>query len=161
MVKVLFVCTGNICRSPTAEGVLRAQIAAAGLSNQITVDSAGTHAYHIGERPDPRSTQTALDHGVDLRSQRARQVLREDFDRFDLLVGLDRGHILQLQRLASPTARQKIALLMDFAGRTGEDVPDPYYHDDSFEGVYAMIDAACAGLLAELIRRFALSPVHS
>jgi protein-tyrosine phosphatase len=152
MVKVLFVCTGNICRSPTAEGVFRALLAREGLDGRVGVDSAGTHAYHVGEPPDRRSIQTARRHGVDLSGQRARQVTAEDFETFDLIVSMDRGHH-EILRRRCPTAHvEKLALFLAFAPEFGLlDVPDPYYGEgDGFERVFEMTEAGARGLLAHL-----------
>lgn len=156
MVKVLFVCTGNICRSPTAEGVFRAAAEAAGLGARTTADSAGTQGYHIGEAPDPRSVRAAAARQVDISGLRARRVAATDFHRFDLILAMDRGHLHALQSLAPPTPRAKIQLFLDYAGApfAGGDVPDPYYGDgDGFEHVLDMTENAVAGLLAEVRRR--------
>jgi protein-tyrosine phosphatase len=152
MVQVLFVCTGNICRSPTAEGVFRALVEAQGLQDRISVDSAGTHAYHTGEAPDPRSTQAALGRGIDLRGLRARPVKKDDFDRFDLILAMDRGHLGLLAAQCPPAQRDRLALFLSFAPQLGlQDVPDPYYGaGDGFERVLDMIEAGSQGLLAHI-----------
>lgn len=155
MIRVLFVCTGNICRSSTAEGVMRSLIAEAGLAERIEVDSAGTHGYHVGEPPDRRSQAAARARGHDLSDQRARRLRPDDFREFDLLVALDRGHQALLERQAPPDGTARIALMMEFAdgAETGADVPDPYYggHAD-FELALDLIEAASRGLLDHLRR---------
>ncbi len=152
MPAVLFVCTGNICRSPTAEGVFRALLEANGLAEEVAVDSAGTGSWHVGEPPDARAREAALRRGIDIADQRARQVQVEDFDRFDLVLAMDEGHYQQLQRLCPDNQRHRLRLLLDFAPALGtRDVPDPYYGGpDGFETVLDMIEAAGAGLLAEI-----------
>ncbi len=152
MTAVLFVCTGNICRSPTAEAVLRARAEAAGLADRLTVDSAGTHGYHVGEPPDERAQEAALVRGYDLSTLRARRVSPDDFERFDHLVAMDAGHMAQLARLAPADQRHKLSLLMDFApSRAGLNVPDPYYGGQHhFEQVLDLIEAGVDGLLARL-----------
>lgn len=151
---VLFVCTGNICRSPTAAGVFLHLVKAAGLEAEIAVDSAGTHDYHVGEQADRRSRQHALRRGYDLDSHRARQVAKDDFDRFDLVLTMDRGHQRLLERLAPPGQRHKVRLFMTHAGVPGlEDVPDPYYGGpEGFETVLDLIERAARALLEELRR---------
>jgi len=146
---VLFVCTGNICRSPTAEAVFRKLVADAGMSEAILADSAGTHAYHIGEPPDPRSRASAADRGYDLSALRARRVERADFQRFDLVVAMDRGHFAELSRIGESSAAGKLKLMMSYASRfTDKDVPDPYYGGpQDFERVLDMIEDAARGLL--------------
>ena len=149
--RVLFVCTGNICRSPTAEGVFRRLVEDAGLAHAIEVDSAGTGAWHAGEPPDARSRQAALRRGIDLGAQQARPVGRDDFHAFDVIVAMDQGHLRQLRRAAPPGATARIELLLDHAPEHGRDVPDPYYGaGDGFERVLDMIEAAGTGLLAAL-----------
>ncbi len=151
-INIMFVCTGNICRSPTAEGVFRALVARAGLDGRIATDSAGTHGYHVGEPPDARSCAAARGRGIDLDSLRARQVRPADFAEFDLVLAMDRGHHAQLARLCPPEHRHRLHLFMDFAPDTGiRDVPDPYYGSgDGFERVFDLIEAGCAGLLAHI-----------
>ena len=144
MKKVLFVCTGNICRSPTAEGVLRHLAKQAGM--EIHVESAGTHGYHVGSPPDERALHHAKGRGYDLSAQRARQVRRRDFEHFDLIVAMDRGHLQILRQNCPPQHQGKLRLLVD-----GHDVPDPYYGGpEGFEQVLDMVEAACLGLLSEL-----------
>jgi protein-tyrosine phosphatase len=142
--RVLFVCMGNICRSPTAEGVMRRLIESAGLD--IEVESAGTGGWHAGEPPDERAATAAARRGVTLEGA-ARQVRPADFDRFDLLVAMDRGNLRELLALApDDEAREKVRLLVADA-----DVPDPYYGGDrGFENVLDMVEAACRELLDEL-----------
>jgi protein-tyrosine phosphatase len=146
--RVLFICTGNICRSPTAEGVFFKMVREAGLA-AVSVDSAGTHDYHVGDPPDPRSVAAAFRRGYDLSPLRARQVSPADFERFDLILAMDAGHLSQLKRLCHPAHAGKLKLMMDFAGAlTGQDVPDPYYGGaDGFERVLDMIEDASRGLL--------------
>lgn len=156
IVSLLFVCTGNICRSPTAEGVFLAKARSAGLLDRVRVDSAGTHGYHVGEPPDPRSVRAARDRGVDLSGLRARTVGPEDFARFDLLLAMDRGHLTHLARMGPPGARERLALFLDFAPEPwrGRDVPDPYYGGpDGFREVLDMAEAGAEGLIAEVRRR--------
>jgi len=149
---VLFVCTGNICRSPTADGVFRRLVREAGLEAEVRVDSAGTHDYHVGEPPDERAQAHALRRGYDLSALRARQVAGEDFDRFDLVLAMDRGHLRILKRLAPPEHHHKLRLFMEYAtSLRRDDVPDPYYGGSrGFEEVLDMIEDAARGLLAEL-----------
>ncbi|MEJ2173363.1 MAG: low molecular weight phosphotyrosine protein phosphatase [bacterium] len=148
---VLFVCTGNICRSPTAHGVFLHQVQAAGLAPRVRVDSAGTHDYHLGEPPDARAQAHARRRGYDLSALRARQVSRADFDAFDRILAMDRGHLKVLRRQA-PTGYGGLQLFMDYAQPPlGPDVPDPYYGGaDGFERVLDMIERAAAGLLRSL-----------
>ena len=144
MKKVLFVCTGNICRSPTAEGVLRHLAKDAGV--EIHVESAGTHDYHVGNAPDTRSQEHARGRGYDLSAQRARQVRKRDFEEFDLIVAMDRGHLEILQDNCPPQHQGKLRMLV-----RGHDVPDPYYGGaEGFEQVLDMVEAACLGLVSEI-----------
>ena len=151
---VVFVCTGNICRSPTAEGIFRRMIEDAGLSDRIIADSAGTHGYHVGEPPDERAVEAAARRGYDLSGLRARKFQREDFQRFDLVLAMDREHHAILARLAQPSSGQKLQMMMRYARRFGEiDVPDPYYGGpEGFDSVLDMLEDAARGLL-EAIRK--------
>lgn len=153
-VSVLFVCMGNICRSPTAHGVFEKMVEQAGLDAVIRVDSAGTHAYHIGNPPDPRAQETALTRGVDLSSQRARKALRHDFEQFDYLIAMDLDNFRMLGELAPPGGNDKLHLLLDFAPELGiREVPDPYYGGaHGFDDVYDLVAKASARLL-ETIRK--------
>ena len=150
----MFVCTGNICRSPTAEGVFRKLVAEAGLAEMVTIASAGTHGYHVGEPPDERSQAAALRRAVDISTQRARRVARADFTEFDLILAMDRGHYRALRSLAPPSAAERVRLFLDYAPELGlKDVPDPYYGGpDGFEDVLDMIETAAAALLEDLRR---------
>ena len=150
--RVLMVCMGNICRSPTAHGVLEKMIANAGLQGRILVDSAGTHDYHIGKPPDSRAQDHALRRGIDLSAQRARQLTRQDFDDFDLVLVMDDANAQAARALCPPAQRQKLHRLTDFATRhSASEVPDPYYGGAAgFETVLDLVEDACAGLLAAL-----------
>lgn len=149
---ILMVCTGNICRSPTAEGMLRHYLAEAGLADRVRVDSAGTHDYHIGDPPDPRSIRHAINAGVDISGLRARQVSRADFEHFDLLLAMDGGHLQGLQRLAPPALRNRAKLYLDFApAQPLREMPDPYYGNaDGFDLVIRLCHAGSSGLLAHI-----------
>ena len=158
---VLMVCMGNICRSPTAEGVLRGRLQAAGLAQAVQVDSAGTLGSHAGEAPDPRARQYALARGVDLSGLRARRVSAADFDRFQLILAMDEDNLLQLERLRPAHHPNRPRLLLDFAQRYAgqREVPDPYYGaPDGFDRVLDLVEDACEGLLAHLRQRLAAGP---
>jgi protein-tyrosine phosphatase len=143
-IAVLLVCTGNICRSPTAEGVLRHLAKARGLGDRVRIASAGTHDYHVGEAPDPRTVKHASQRGYDLSMQRAMQVEKRHFDEFDYILAMDRGHLRILERMRPKGSRAKLGLFLEASGRwMGEDVPDPYYGGDSgFEQVLDMTEEA-------------------
>jgi len=162
MVKLLFVCTGNICRSPTAEGVFRQTVRDAGLDARITTDSAGTHGYHVGEPPDHRSVAAAKSRGVDIADLRARRVRAADFDEFDLILAMDRGHYDQLTRMAPAGRRDRVKLFMDYAPEAPKrEVPDPYYGEGShFTEVLDLIEAASQGLL-DALRHSHVGHVHA
>lgn len=155
-VKVLVVCMGNICRSPLAHGLLEHRVAKAGLAGRITIDSAGTHAYHVGNPPDPRSQQTALRHGIDLSSQRARKVVASDFAEFDYVLAMDNDNHALLSGQCPEEHRHKLKLFLEFAPQLSEtEVPDPYYGGDSgFEQVYQLIAVATDGLIADIKARY-------
>jgi protein-tyrosine phosphatase len=142
--RVLVVCTGNICRSPTGEGVLRAFAKSRGLDGLIQVASAGTHDYHVGEPPDPRTLKHAHRRGYDLTTQRAQQVARQHFHDYDYILAMDRTHLRQLKSLAPADAKAKLGLFLEASGRwKGEDVPDPYYGGvEGFEHVLDMVEEA-------------------
>jgi protein-tyrosine phosphatase len=152
---VLFVCFGNICRSPTAEGALRRLCAAEAPELEIEVDSAGTADYHLGKPPDPRSRRAAAARGIDLSALRARQVQRQDFARFDLILAMDRGNLRALRALCPPGSRARLELFLEFAGGPAEgEVPDPYTGTAAdFERVLDIVIAACRGLIARLQER--------
>lgn len=153
-VSVLFVCMGNICRSPTAEGVFRHKVKEAGWLERIHIDSAGTHAYHIGNPPDPRTMQAAQRRGYDLSALRARKVEALDFTRFDYVLAMDEDNLAILERLMPTGHGARVGLFMDYAPGYGvREVPDPYYGGPAgFEQVLDMVEAAAEGLL-EAIRR--------
>jgi protein-tyrosine phosphatase len=152
---VLFVCMGNICRSPTAEGVFRHQVQAAGLADRFFIDSAGTHAYHIGDAPDPRSVQAAARRGYDLSAQRARKVSARDFARFDHVLAMDSDNLRLLAAACPPQHAHKLGLFMAHASKSASAiVPDPYYGDgDGFDTVIDYVEDAAQGLLAALAPR--------
>ncbi|MCU6434257.1 low molecular weight phosphotyrosine protein phosphatase [Undibacterium sp. Jales W-56] len=146
---ILFVCMGNICRSPTAEGVFRARASAAGLEQSLLLDSAGTHAYHVGEPPDARSQEFAAKRGIDLSKQRARKVVAGDFARFDLLLAMDKHNLAMLETICPAAHRHKLALMMSYARHSDADeVPDPYYGGTrGFDLVLDYIEDASDGLI--------------
>jgi protein-tyrosine phosphatase len=141
---ILVVCTGNICRSPTAEGVLRAAAERRGLGERVHIASAGTHDYHVGEAPDPRAVKHARRRGYDLSDLRASQVGHDDFFRYDFILAMDRGHLRMLRAIAPPNARAQVDLFLEAsASWKGEDVPDPYYGGpEGFERVLDMAEEA-------------------
>jgi len=143
--RVLFVCSGNICRSPTAEGVFRHLVELAGLAREIETESAGIGNWHVGDPPDPRSCAAAAARGYDLERLRASQVSAKDFERFDLLIAMDRTHLRDLERLRPKGARGQARMFI------ADDVPDPYYGTtEDFERVLDMIEAGAEALLAEI-----------
>jgi protein-tyrosine phosphatase len=150
--RVLFICLGNICRSPTAEGVLRHLAAKEAPGLALDIDSAGTADYHIGAPPDPRSQHAALKRGIDISGLRARQVAADDFARFDLILAMDAENLRELRALQPRNSRAAVKLFLDYARDLGlRDVPDPYYRDAAaFEEVLDLTTAASRGLLAAL-----------
>lgn len=153
-VSVLFVCMGNICRSPTAEGVFRKLVLDAELDQRVATDSAGTHAYHEGEPPDRRALAAAARRGIEMADLRARRVSSSDFERFDLILAMDKLNLVTLQDRGGENA-DRVRLLMDFSEMSrGGEVPDPYYGGTAgFERVLDLVENAAAGLLEEVRRR--------
>jgi len=154
-IKVLFVCMGNICRSPTAQGAFESIVDEADLGRQIEIDSAGTHAYHVGEKPDRRAMQAAANRGIDLGSQRARRVKKTDFECFDYVLAMDSSNLDDLLSICPKQHRAKVSLLLEFAENLAErDVPDPYYGGgQGFEQVLDLVEAGSRGLLEDIRRR--------
>jgi len=152
--KVLFVCMGNICRSPTAEGVFRDKMRKTGMEKQIEIDSAGTHDYHAGSAPDVRAQKTAQEHGYDLSMLRGRQVSDQDFAVFDYVLAMDRDNLNNLLRRCPPQYKHKVKLYLAFSRRFPNlNVPDPYYGGNKgFKQVLEMVEDAADGLLAEIAR---------
>ena len=153
--RILFVCLGNICRSPTAEVVFRAVAAREVPDIVLEIDSAGTAGYHVGEQPDRRTRQAAARRGYDMSALRARVVEPEDFEHFDLILAMDRENLRALERRAPPHARERLRLFLDFAPDTGiSEVPDPYYGGaNGFEDVLDLVEAASRGLVQHIRRR--------
>lgn len=154
MTKVLFVCMGNICRSPTAQGVFRKMVGDAGLADTVQVESAGTHAYHVGEPPDVRAQQAAMKRGYEIADLRARQVALDDFRDADLILAMDWENLAILQQQCPRAYKHKLHLLMRFAGEhDAATVPDPYYGGpEGFNTVLDYVEDACQGLL-DVVRR--------
>jgi protein-tyrosine phosphatase len=151
--KVLFVCMGNICRSPTAEGSFRSIVSKQDLSDSFEIDSAGTHAYHIGDSPDSRSQQSARKYGVDLSNQRARQVHESDFYYYDYIIAMDSDNINILKAICPTDSQSQIKLLLDYLTGAGfESVPDPYFAG-KFDEVFEMVYEACASFLESLVKK--------
>ncbi|TVQ54841.1 MAG: low molecular weight phosphotyrosine protein phosphatase [Phycisphaerales bacterium] len=149
-ISVLFICMGNICRSPLAEGVFRQKANERGVIDRLSLDSAGTGGWHVGEPADPRMQQTAERHGIKLTSA-ARQVHRDDFERFDYLICMDRANLKNVKAIGAP--EEKLSLLLDYLpDPPTREVPDPYYGGpDGFERVFELVDAACDALLDRLV----------
>lgn len=152
MVRVLFVCLGNICRSPTAEGVFRALVESEGLAGQIEIDSAGTHAYHVGEGPDPRSQEAAARRGIDLSPIRGRRATATDIKEYDYVLAMDHENYACLIQLAPTQLEARVRLFMEYAPERLEDeVPDPYFGGEGgFDRVLDMIEDASRGLLVDI-----------
>lgn len=155
MVRVLFVCMGNICRSPTAQGVFLKALQGEDLAHLVYADSAGTHAYHVGEPPDPRAVLAASKRGIDLRTLRARMVLPADFEHFDYVLAMDRQNYRYLRTICPAGLEHKLKLFLEYAPHLGEsEVPDPYYGGDSgFERVMDLVEEAALGLIADIRQR--------
>lgn len=154
--KVLFVCMGNICRSPTAEGVFRHIVQQNNLTHMIVTDSAGTHAYHVGEPADRRAQQTARNRGIDIADLRARKVSSEDFKNFDYILAMDSDNYQILENICPAGYEDRLKMFLEFTSEFKEsEVPDPYYGGDSgFEHVFDLVDSASRGLLAHITERF-------
>jgi len=151
MIKVLFVCMGNICRSPTAHGVFQAMVDEQGLGDSILVDSAGTHSYHIGSQPDSRSQATARQRGLDLSGLRARRFVSFDFVEFDYLLGMDQGNIADMHAIRPDDASARLQLMLEYSDRFQQrEVPDPYFSNEGFDLVFDMVDDASRGLLRHI-----------
>ena len=155
MVKILFVCMGNICRSPTAEGVLRHFLRQNNLDGRVEVDSAGTHGYHVGESPDARTQRAAASRGYDLSEMRARKVAPQDLDYFDLILAMDHNNIEVLKRICPPEKYERLGLFMSYAKNFDDnEVPDPYYGlGHGFDMVLDMVEDAAQGLVETIKNR--------
>lgn len=152
--KVLFVCLGNICRSPTAEAVFRSVLELEGAGLDVEVDSAGTHGYHIGEPPDPRTQAAARRRGIEMASLRARQVHASDFEEFDLILAMDHENLAELRRRCPPRLQERVRLFLEYTALADREVPDPYYGGEAgFEQVLDLAEVASRGLLEDLRRR--------
>ncbi|WP_420600793.1 low molecular weight protein-tyrosine-phosphatase [Neptuniibacter sp.] len=151
--KVLFVCLGNICRSPTAHGVFQTMVEDQGLADSILVDSAGTAAYHVGNPPDSRSAATARKRGYDLSNLRARQAVETDFRDFDFILAMDESNLMNLRSLKPHNYSGHLGLFLDFSPEPESEVPDPYYGGDTgFEHVLNLVESASEGLLEQIKR---------
>ncbi|NOQ87505.1 MAG: low molecular weight phosphotyrosine protein phosphatase [Gammaproteobacteria bacterium] len=151
MVKVLFVCMGNICRSPTAEGVFRHMVEQLNVEDEISIDSAGTHAYHVGNQPDARAQHAALKRNIDLSSQRARRVSADDFAQFDYVIAMDESNKDDLLSICPADYEDRIHLFLDFSECNESEVPDPYYGQGrGFEIVLNLVEDASDGLLKHI-----------
>lgn len=149
--KVLFVCLGNICRSPTAEGVFRRALAQAGWDDRVVVDSCGVGPWHVGSAPDPRAQAAAKQRGIDISGLKARQLNAEDFFEFDYVLGMDRDNLRTMQAMRPEQSHAHVGLFLDFAETADSEVPDPYYGgDEGFENVLRMLEAAADGLMKHL-----------
>lgn len=158
-VKVMFVCMGNICRSPTAHGVFRKLVEDEGYADEIYIESSGTHAYHVGEPPDSRAQQTALGRGLDLSDLRAQRIKDTDFEHFDYILPMDRDNYEILLSSSSPDHHHKIRMFLSFAASlSSKEVPDPYYGGPGgFEQVFDMVEAGSRGLLQDIIEKHKLT----
>lgn len=158
VIKVLFVCTGNICRSPTADGIFRKLVRDAGLESHIHVDSCGLSAYHVGELPDPRSRKMAQSRGIDLTDIRSRKIRPDDFQEFDYVLAMDDGHLQDMRRQAPDQYHDRIELFLDYhPTMAGQSVPDPYYGGtNGFVTVFDMIEEASLNLLSQIRKKHGL-----
>lgn len=156
MVRVLFVCLGNICRSPTAHGVFEKLVKDAGLQHLIEIDSCGTGAWHVGEAPDERTQKKAKDKGYDLSYLRARKLNKEDFEKFDYILSMDTRNLADVIKKAPATYNGTIKLFLDYSQeRNILEVPDPFYGDDeTFERVFNLVESTCKGLMQELKEKY-------
>ena len=151
--KILFVCMGNICRSPTAEGSFRSIVSKQDLSDSFEIDSAGTHAYHVGNPPDSRSQQTARKYDIDLSNQRARQVHESDFYYYDHIIAMDTDNIEILKSICPTDSQSQIKLLLEYLPDVSlQSVPDPYF-EGKFDEVFEMVYAACTSFLESLVKK--------
>ena len=155
MIKILFICMGNICRSPSAEGFFARALQNSDYKDRVSIDSAGTHSYHIGDAPDPRAVDTASNFGVDISQLRARKVRTSDFDDYDLIIAMDRGNLANLQAIRPSGSAASLKMMMKFhPDGHPEDVPDPYYGEiDGFTYMCELLDLATAGLLKDVEER--------
>ncbi|SFH66249.1 low molecular weight protein-tyrosine-phosphatase [Modicisalibacter xianhensis] len=152
--RVLFVCLGNICRSPSAEGVFRAHLAQAGLTDRVEVDSCGVGDWHVGKGPDPRALDAARRRGIDISALRARQLAPTDYQHFDYILAMDHDNLEAIRQGCPSSCRAHIGLFLEFAGERDRAVPDPYYGgEQGFEDVLDLIEAASDGLIEELRQR--------
>ena len=158
-IQILLVCMGNICRSPTAEGVLRQRLIDAGMAHRVIVDSAGTHGYHVGEPPDRRAREAAAARGYDLSRLIGRQVSVQDFHDFDLILAMDWANLTHLERMCPPQHQRKLRLFLSYSRRyPNHEVPDPYYGGrDGFEQVLDMVEDAADGLIDRLRQELGLA----
>jgi protein-tyrosine phosphatase len=159
MIRILFVCMGNICRSPTAQGVFEARVRDTGLDHLIEADSAGTSQHHIGNNPDPRAVAAAAHRGIDISQLISRRVEPEDFLDFNLVLAMDQHNHTALSQMAGTAAREKLKMFLEFAPTLGADMPDPYYGEaDGFETVLDISEQATRGLLTHLVAQHGLVP---
>lgn len=157
-IKVLFVCMGNICRSPSAEFVFAEVVSRAGLGHCIEWDSAGTHGFHVGDKADPRTIEAALKRGIDLNPHRARKVSRDDFETYDYVLVMDQANLDRIEEICPSEHREKVKLFLDFAPHLPHrEVPDPYYSGAmAFDLVLDLVEAASQGLLGDICQQFTL-----
>ena len=155
MIKILFVCMGNICRSPSAEGFFVNALQRSDLREQVSTDSAGTHGYHVGHSPDPRAIKTAADFGVDISDLRARKVSESDFDEFDLIIAMDSSNVADLEKIRPDNSKAALKKMMDYhPDKRPQDVPDPYYGGmDGFTYMCELLESSTQGLLDDVARR--------